>query len=151
MSQKLADLLDGLSLFESFSYAEIVALSGYMSFTSLAKGAVIYHEGETASDLMVLISGRILVSKSGDSGPHLLAYEGPGRVIGEMALLDHEARSATCIADTDCDLAVLNQASLSRMVKEMPALAYHLMFSIAKLLSRRLRRTSGLLANFMAD
>ena len=151
MSRKLADLLDGLSLFESFSYSDIVTLSGYMSFAIIDKGSAAYQEGDTANDMMILISGRILVSKSGDSGPHLLSYEGPGRVIGEMALLDHETRSATCIADNECEVAILSNAALNRMVQEAPALAYHLMFSLAKLLSRRLRRTSGMLANFMSD
>ena len=74
MSTKLADMLDGLSLFEGFSYQEIVHLSGYMSFAIIDKGSAAYQEGDTANDMMILISGRILVSKSGDSGPHLMFY-----------------------------------------------------------------------------
>jgi hypothetical protein len=37
------------------------------------------------------------------------------------------------------------------MAAEAPLLAYRFMFSLAKLLSRRLRRTSGMLVEFLAS
>ncbi len=150
MNTPLAERLERLSLFEHFNFSEIEQLSAYMRLSSVAKGRIIYFEGDPANDMMVLITGRIQVSKSGDSGPLLLSYEGPGRVIGEMSLLDREKRSATCTADSDCEMAVLSAAKLQQLVQEQPTLAYRLMFGLARLLSRRLRRTSGLLADFMA-
>ena len=72
------------------------------------------------------------------------------KIIGEMALLDNERRSATCIADTHCRLFVLDRSSLKKLEAEAPLLAYRFMRCLALLLSRRLRRTSGMLVEYLA-
>jgi CRP-like cAMP-binding protein len=68
-----------------------------------------------------------------------------------MALLDQERRSATCMADTDCVMLTLDADGRSRMAADSPVLAYRFMLSLAKLLSRRLRRTSGMLVEFLVS
>lgn len=150
MSTKtIADLLDGLELFQGLSFPELECLSRYMTFSTATKGDVVFHEGDPGSYMIILIEGRMEVSKSGDGGFHLLSYEGRGRVLGEMALLDREQRSATCVAASDCDLLTINQEGMERLALEFPAIAYKLLFIVARLLSRRLRRTSGMLADFL--
>ncbi|MBZ0104076.1 MAG: cyclic nucleotide-binding domain-containing protein [Sulfuricella denitrificans] len=146
---KIAGLLDGLDLFQGLSYPELECISRYMTFNTAPKGEVVFHEGDPGSYMLVLIEGRMEVSKSGDGGFHLLSYEGRGRVLGEMALLDREQRSATCVAATDCDMLTINQEGMERMAQEFPAIAYKLLFIVARLLSRRLRRTSGILTDFL--
>lgn len=147
---KIADILDDLDLFQDiFSYQELETLAHYMTFRTAEKREVIFHEGDPGNYMLILIDGRMEVSKSGDGGLHLLSYEGRGRVLGEMALIDHEPRSATCVAAVDCDLLTLNEDSLARLVTEHPGIAYKLVYLLAKLLSRRLRRTSGMLADFL--
>lgn len=146
----IADLLDQLELFQSdFSYKELEAIGRYMSFRSAYRREIIFNEGDPGSYMLILISGRMEISKSGDGGLHLLSYEGKGRILGEMALIDHEPRSATCVAASDCEMLSLNHDGLERLLADSPALAYKLMFLLARLLSRRLRRTSGLLADFL--
>jgi CRP-like cAMP-binding protein len=146
----IADLLDQLELFQAdFSYKELEAIGRYMSFRSAYRREIIFNEGDPGSHMLILISGRMEISKSGDGGLHLLSYEGKGRILGEMALIDHEPRSATCVAASDCEMLSLNHDGLDRLLADSPALAYKLMFLLARLLSRRLRRTSGLLADFL--
>ena len=94
MSQNIADLIDGLDFFQDFSYPELETLSQYFCQTRADKGAVIFSEGDPGNCMLILIEGRIAIYKTGDNGRHLLSSEGRGRVIGEMALLDHERRSA---------------------------------------------------------
>lgn len=147
--KNIADFLDGLDLFQGLSYQELECLSRYMTFNTIAKGDVVFHEGDPGSYMLILIEGRMEVSKSGDGGLHLLSYEGRGRVLGEMALLDREKRSATCVAASDCDVLTINQEGMDRLALEFPGVAYKLLFIVARLLSRRLRRTSGMLADFL--
>lgn len=151
MGQSIADLIDGLEFFRDFSYRELEALSGFFGFSDIAEGEVIFNEGDAGTHMLILIDGRISIYKAGESGRHLLSYEGKGRIVGEMALLDRERRSATCIAATDCELLTLNHEGLEKMAAECPALAYRFMYSLARLLSKRLRRTSGLLAEHLVD
>lgn len=151
MSRTIADLIDGLEFFRDFSFDELLVLSQHLGYLEAGDGAVIFREGEPGSYMLVLVEGRIAIHKGGDSGRHLLSYEGSGRIIGEMALLDRERRSATCIAEGDCRLVTLSHEGLQQLAAAHPALAYKLMFCVARLLSRRLRRTSGLLAEHLID
>lgn len=146
----IADVLDDLELFQGlFAYPELECLASYMNTLTVRKGEVIFNEGDKGGYMLILIDGKMEVSKSGDGGLHLLSYEGKGRVLGEMALIDRETRSATCVASTDCEMVSLSTDSLEKLATTHPPVAYKLMFVLARLLSRRLRRTSGLLADFI--
>lgn len=151
MSQQIADLIDGLDIFQELSYQELEVLSRYLGQSNVPKGEVIFNEGDPGSFMLVLIEGRISIYKSGENGRHLLSYEGRGRVIGEMALLDRERRSAQCVADTDCEFLTINHEGLAKLAAEHSPIAYRFMFSLARLLSKRLRRTSGMLAEYLTD
>ena len=150
MSRNIADLLDGLDFFQGFAYRELEILAPYLGYNSADDGEVIFSEGDPGSYMLILIEGRVSILKSGENGRHLLSCEGRGRIIGEMALLDRERRSATCIADGPCELLSLSQESLERLGVEHPGVAYRFMFHLARLLSRRLRRTSGILAEYLS-
>ncbi|HEX5802465.1 MAG TPA: cyclic nucleotide-binding domain-containing protein [Azospira sp.] len=149
MSNNIADLIDGLEFFQDFPYRELQTLSGYFGQMHAQAGEVVFDEGDAGSHMLILIDGKISIHKTGEGGRHLLSYEGKGRIIGEMALLDRERRSATCIAESDCELLTVNHDGLDRLAREHPALAYRFMFALARLLSKRLRRTSGVLAEHL--
>lgn len=149
MSRNIAELIDGLDFFQDFAYRELEALARYLGYSSVAAGQPVFNEGDPGSYMLILLEGRISILKAGESGRHLLSYEGKGRIIGEMALLDRERRSATCVAESDCELLHLSLENLDKLAAECPALAYRFMFALARLLSRRLRRTSGILAEHL--
>lgn len=149
MSEQIANLIDGLEFFNDFAFRELVTVGGYMSYLEFKKGETIFDEGDAGNNMLILIDGRIAIFKAGENGAHLLSHEGKGRIIGEMALLDRERRSASCRAETDCQMLVVTQDALNRMAAGHPALAYTFMRSLARLLSRRLRRTSGILAEHL--
>jgi len=151
MSQNIADLIDGLEFFRDFSYRELQTLAGYFGFSSVPQEAVIFNEGEPGTHMLILIEGRISIYKAGESGRHLLSFENKGRIVGEMALLDRERRSATCVAASPCEFLSLNHESLDKLAADHPGLAYRFMYCLARLLSKRLRRTSGLLAEHLVD
>ncbi len=150
MTINAADVLDGLELFREFSYAELKVISRFLSQIEKRKGEVVFAEGDPGEHMLILVEGRLSIFKGGEHGSHLLCHEGRGRIVGEMALLDRERRSATCTADTDCIMFTLNDGGLRQMADEAPLLAYRFMFNLAKLLSRRLRRTSGMLVEYLS-
>jgi len=151
LSTHIADLIDGLEFFREFTYPELKTLSGYFGQMSLDMGQVVFNEGDPGTYMLILIEGKISIHKTGESGRHLLSYEGKGRIIGEMALLDRERRSAMCVAESNCELLTINHEGLEKLSREHPLLAYRFMFSMARLLSKRLRRTSGVLAEFLLN
>ena len=148
-NSEIADTLDGLDLFQGFTYGELKIIGRFLDIITKERGEVIFNEGDPGSFMLILADGRISVYKGGEHGNHLLSYEGRGRFIGEMALLDNERRSATCIADTPCKLLVLDHSGLERLEHDAPLLAYRFMRCLALLLSRRLRKTSGMLVEYL--
>jgi len=151
MKNDIADLLDGLSFFREFSYPEMTVIGKYLMLQSSVKGTSIFQKGDPGSFMLILVKGRISIYKGGEHGQRLLSTENKGRIVGEMALLDRERRSATCIVDEDCEYVSLNQDGLRKLATEYPALAYRFMCCVAQLLSRRLRRASGMMADFLSD
>lgn len=150
-SDRIADLLDGLELFTDFTYPELRTIGHYLSFHAIQQDEIVFNEGDAGNYMLILVTGKLAVFKGGELGSHLLSYEGRGRVVGEMALIDHERRSATCRAASDCEFMTLATDDLERLAIEHAGLAYRFMFSLARLLSRRLRRTSGMLVEYLGD
>lgn len=148
---EIADLLDGLELFRDFTYGELKIISRFLIFETKAAGEVIFNEGDPGTFMLILAEGRVSVFKGGEQGKHLLSYEGRGRFLGEMALLDRELRSATCVTETACKILTLDQGTLDRMENDCPRLAYRFTLCLARLLSRRLRKASGMLVEYLVS
>lgn len=146
---KIADMLDGLELVQDFTYPELEMIANYVMHEEAKKGKVIFQEGDPGNFMLIVLEGRISIFKAGEHGRQLLSSEMKGRLVGEMSVLDHEPRSATCIAENDCELLILTSTNLNKMAIDHPMLAYHFMASLARLLSRRLRRASALAADFL--
>ena len=146
---KIADLLDELDLFQDFLFSDLETLGKYLRLEDVVKGAVVFREGDPGNYMLILVGGRIGIFKGGEHGRQLLSTEGRGRIVGEMTLLDQERRSATCIAETDCELLTMTAENLKHLATDHPAIAYHFIFCLARLISRRLRRASGLMADFL--
>ena len=71
-----------------------------------------------------------------------LAYIGAGSVIGEQSFFDGLPRSANVWAVTDGELLTLEFDDYKRFAHEEPMLARDLLFSVARVLSVRLRNTT---------
>ena len=147
-----AELLDSTRWANEFSWAEIEALAAHLTVKHASKGVVVCVEGALEPSLFIIAAGSAAVQKAnrGDE-KRLLARLGRGQTIGEMALLDGQRRSATVVAAEDLVLLVLDRAELDRLVEEAPRLGAKLLWKLARLLSQRLRQTSGALAEHLDD
>ena len=117
-----------------------------MKFRQVKAGAVFIEEGKiTYTDFMVLIlEGDVSVESEAASadGGIVMSYMGPGSLIGEMGLLDGAPRSATCVAMTDLEVAVLSREAILSLIKDNSAVAARLILAISKRLSDRLREAN---------
>jgi CRP/FNR family cyclic AMP-dependent transcriptional regulator len=90
-------------------------------------GAVIITEGQTGSHMYVVMQGEVSISLKNK----LLATAGPGEIVGEMALINAEIRSATVTAITDCVLASIDQGSFDALLRHVPDFSLHVMNVLA--------------------
>ena len=65
---------------------------------TFAGGATLMEEGETADHVIVILSGRTKICVEKDGMERIIAYRGPGQLIGERAALRVSVRSATVVA-----------------------------------------------------
>jgi CRP-like cAMP-binding protein len=93
---------------------------------------VIFREGEPGELMYVVQEGEVDILLR----DHLLETVGPGGILGEMALIDATARSATAIARTDCKLVPINQARFKVHVHHTPYFALQVM----RVMADRLRQ-----------
>lgn len=90
-------------------------------------GSVIIQEGDDGNRMYIVIKGKVDISlKNRNIGSVL-----PGEILGEMALLNSDVRSATATALTDCQLALIDQASFQLLLKHVPDFALHIVNVLA--------------------
>jgi len=99
---------------------------------TLPRGAVVFREGDPGKDMYVLLKGTVEISVSGQVVE--LAYA--GALLGEMALVDSSARSATAITRTDCRFVLVDARQFDLLVRESPEFARHVMKTTAERLRR---------------
>ena len=114
-------------------------LCRYAKHTTLKRGATIASKGDPGTSLFAVISGTVKISVSSPDGRNaILNLIGPGEIFGEVALLDGLSRSADVIANTNCELFIIDRRDFIPFVRSQPTLAMKLI----ELLCERLRRTS---------
>lgn len=146
---ELLGLLENIDLLQGLSWRETELLGGYLQAYEAEPGCVVFREGEPGAYLCLLVRGRVRTSKQGSDGEAQVAVEGKGRSIGEMALIDGEPRSASCEVIEQATLLLLTRTAFERLCEQHPALGCKLVLRIARLMSRRLRITSGRLIDYL--
>ncbi|WP_291848571.1 Crp/Fnr family transcriptional regulator [Bradyrhizobium sp.] len=114
-------------------------LCRYAKHSTLKRGAMLFSKGDPGNSLYAVISGTVKMSISSPEGRNaILNIIGPGEIFGEIALLDGRVRSADAIANSNCELLVIDRREFIPFVKGQPALA----MKFIELLCERLRWTS---------
>jgi CRP-like cAMP-binding protein len=108
----------------------ILAGSG-VPVRSFKQGEIIFRDGDPATDLYVIKSGRVDIA----TGNRLLATLDDNGIFGEMALIDKAPRSATVTAATDVELVPVNEKQFLFLVSQTPFFALKVM----RVLAGRLR------------
>jgi len=144
------DLLETTKWADDLSRKEVEVLAGYFRLYTAEKGSVIVRESSRDVYLCLLLDGKVQVTKEGDShAAKSLGSIGPGKTFGEMSLIDGEPRSASIIAEEAATLLVLPGDDFERLSSDVPRLAIKVLLKIAKVVSQRLRQTTGVLLNHL--
>lgn len=147
-----ASRLREIGLFGALADDVLEHLAKNLKTVQVMAGDALFREGDVARELYVVLDGEIEVLKKSRKGRETrVAILGPNDTIGEMSVIDLQPRSASARA--------LGPARLVRMTAEDMEALYRLdlksytliVLNVARDLSRRLRVTDGLLADFAAN
>lgn len=109
-------------LFEDLKATEIAEVAKLLQALSVRKGAVIADVGDVADRMYFISDGEVAIKL-----PHETVYLGQGSFFGELALINQTPRTAAIIADTDCQLLVLEAGALKQLMDRDAALAGKIM------------------------
>jgi CRP-like cAMP-binding protein len=104
-----------------------------------SKGTYIFHQNEQGEIMYVILDGEVEIILN----EVVVATFEAGQIFGEMALIDHRARSASAYAKTDCKLVPVDKESFLFLVQQTPNFALYVM----KVLTHKVRGLDDILAN----
>jgi CRP/FNR family transcriptional regulator, cyclic AMP receptor protein len=102
--------LKSIPLFQGVQESDLRALAERAVTRSYPKQAIIVSEGDESDSLYMIMSGRVKIYLSDETGKELiLAIKGPGQYFGEM-VLDEQPRSASVMTLEPSQFAILSRA-----------------------------------------
>ena len=130
------------TLFDGMTDEELDYLYGILTRSDLAKGTLIFSEGQADSRLFVIVKGIVSIKRRvlGTQRARRIATFGPSMAFGEMALLDGKPRSADAYAQIDLTVYSLNADQFAELRVTHPAIALRIISNLSGQLVARLRR-----------
>jgi len=137
----IAKFLSTVEGFKRIDHEDLEDIAANIEEQDFSKGTYIIRKNDPGDNMYVLVEGRVSVPIFDESGSEKMVFHlGPGDLVGEMALLTGEPRSADVIADTDVSCLVFARTTLEPLLTEYPLLAGFL----SEILGRRLEEDGGI-------
>jgi CRP-like cAMP-binding protein len=152
-SPELADL----PFFKELTLEESAKARNIFNKRSCPAGALVMAEGEMGHEMFLLLHGTVQISKAmlleGMTVP-LLQTDSPRKVLatvnedmrpmlGEVALIDSDERSATVRALTDCEFLVTSREAFFDLLRREPEVGVKLLLTIGRRMAKTIRRTNA--------
>lgn len=86
---------------------------------TVSAGDFVFQEGEPGDEAYIIASGEVEILRKNAMGERTLAILGRGDILGEMALIDDQARMASAKARKDTELAVIPQETFKTKLDQV--------------------------------
>lgn len=139
MNPSPIELLRRMPLFGGLNESALTLVLNVASPKAIAAGEHLFEEGDRAESLFVLKTGEVAVQKRMGESTITLGQLGPGDCIGEMALIDFQPRSASILAQTDCEVLEVPTLCLRELMTSDLMQYTMIMMNMGREVSRRLR------------
>ena len=124
--------LKNIPLFQGVQENDLRALAERAVTRSYAKQAIIVNEGDESDSLYMILSGRVKIYLSDETGKELiLAIKGPGQYFGEM-VLDEQPRSASVMTLEPAQFAILSRADFRAFLLGHPETSLQLIQNLIR-------------------
>lgn len=133
------EFLKNVPLFTSLSEKALIDLSAITIEKSLGPKSVVFKEGDSGDALYIVKTGKVNILKRDSSGVEsVLVSLGKGSVIGDMAIIDEQPRSASLSTATETGFYIITKEDFKQLLSEVPEIS----FQILKMTTERLRKTN---------
>ena len=122
-----AMLLDAIQMFE---------------WVYLEQGEVLFRQGDVGDSLCIVISGRLRITVDVNDSPETIAEMGRGEMIGEMAVLSDQPRTATAMAARDSELVRISRDAFQAFSEKYPQIMMRTVGYLVERLRKATRQAS---------
>jgi len=137
------EILKKTVLFKDLTTFEIIKVNKVTRTKSYDPEDVVFREGTIGDSLYIVKSGSVRVTKMDDGEEEkVLAILNPGDHFGEIALVDHQTRSATIVTNEKSILIQIKDEDFNMLLEEDKELALKFYKTFVKVLAGRLRDTN---------
>jgi CRP-like cAMP-binding protein len=141
----LPQLLEHNPLFASLSAGEATYLLAVGKRRSFSAGEQLFATGSPGDELFIVLEGTIHILMPSQDGDVFVERFQRGDMLGEIAVLDDQPRTATGIAATACAVLVIQRSDFQAFLELFP----HYRQRLITILVQRLRRTSDLVSEML--
>ncbi len=132
----LAKTISNNYMFKGVGEAEVQAIADLAQVKEFQGGDQLVRQFDKSSDILIILEGQgITKTFSGE----IVSRFGPGSVIGEVALIDGQPRSANVVSVGTSKVAIIPAAAVHKMMESDAKVGYLIVSNIAKVLCMRLR------------
>ena len=143
VGQDVVELLGRVPVFETLGPDDLARVGEVAVPRRFSPGQVIFREGDESDTCYIVATGHARALREHSDGRTIaLARFGPGDIFGELAMFDHERRSATVEAMDELQAFAVMSADMRRLMREHSDIAVKLVTA----LGRRLRAANERLA-----
>jgi len=139
------DLLDSSLWGQELKWEEVKYMAKYFDVYNINPDTEILKEGDRLQSYIGLImQGTVdVVKKDIDGHNKMLTRIGKDKTFGEMSMIDELPNSASIITSSQVMLMALEKNKFQSLVEDKPSYGNKFLFKLLKLMSARLRQTSG--------
>ena len=132
--------LEHQALFLGLTLQERALALPYFGRCSFGKNEVLFRQGDVGEEMFVIVRGSASVHLQNQSGTSTrLVTFSAGTLFGELAILDHQPRSATVTAEEELECYVLSNEAFESLREKLPAIAIQLLINLGRELGKHLR------------
>lgn len=133
-------MIRGVQAFRGLADDECDAVLGVLRAQRGNPGDTLFREGDPGDALMIVLEGQLVARVRTQTGTEEeVARLGPGEVVGEMAFIDAEPRSATVSTPGGATVLTFTRAALASLKKSAPRVAAAIQRNVLLDVARRLR------------
>jgi len=143
-------LIKNIPYFSELTIEEMINIVASSQKQKYARGSIVLHKGDVGDETYLIMKGKVKVIITHTDGKEIiLNILKSGDFFGEMAVFDHMPRSATIVAEEDCEFLIISQENIKDLIRRNHQIAFKLLSDM----SRRVREADeqiGSLANLDA-
>ena len=147
---KVYELIKQSQFFTDLDQDEMQMLAYWMKAYTAPAGTLVLKEGQEGNaSLCIIVEGTVDIFKlSSPNDDHVKVAEiAAGASIGEMSVIDGLPLSASAISLTDTTILIMTRDDFHNLLKKNSNLGIKILYRVARIISERLRTTTGRLAD----